>query len=110
MIKVKKLYTKEWKTHKGLLGEFERLTPDQRMDLEIHREPTTPTQQSPKADNGTQWLGSPTPQVEIREQNDRVFKEGVVHTTAGATFESHEEAMKAPNTTITNPEALKPKP
>ena len=108
---VKRLYDRDWKKAKGLLSGYERLTPEQRMNLEIHRdEPTTPTQQQPKDNNNTQWLGSPTPQAEIREQNKAVFEEGVKHIIPESKWESHEEASKSPNTTITNPEALKPKP
>lgn len=108
---IKRLFDKEWKKAKGLLAGYEQLTPEQRMSLEIHRdEPTTPTQAQPKDDGKSQWLGSPTPQVEIRSQNERVFQEGVVHPIPGGQWESHEEASKSPDTTITDPEALKPKP
>ncbi len=108
---VKMLIEQNWKKPKGLLSAYERLTPDQRMDLELHRdEPTTPTQAQPKENNRTQWLGSPKPEVEIQSQSERVFQEGVVHSVPGGAWESHEEANKAPETTITNPEALKPKP
>ncbi len=108
---IKRLYDKEWKETKGLIGAYEKLTPEQRMDLEIHRDqPTTPTQQQPKSDKTTQWLGSPTPQAELKSQNEQAFREGLVHKTPVTGWESNEEANRAPDTTITNPLALAPKP
>lgn len=106
----KRLWDREWKEAKGLIGAYEKLTPEQRMDLEIHRDPTTPTQQQPKSDKTTQWLGSPTPQAELKSQNERVFTEGVVHKAPATGWESNDEANKSPDTTITNPHALVPKP
>ena len=108
---VKKLWFKEEVKQKGLVEEYSKLTPEQRMDLDLHREPaTTPTQQAPTPDNNTQWLGSPTPQAEVAAQSQQVFEEGIVHNTPDGRWESHEEANRAPSTTITNPQALAPKP
>ena len=110
---VKRAIDKDWNKPKGLIEKYAQLTPEQRMDLEIHRDqptPTTPTNQAPKDDGQSQWLGSPTPQTEIREQNEAVFQEGVTHPIPGGQWQSDEEAKKAPNTTITNPKEIVPKP
>ena len=106
---VKRVIDKDWNKPKGLVEDYAKLTPEQRMDLEIHRD-TTPTQQPPKSDNNSQWLGSPTPQAEVIAQNERVFQEGVAQTAPDGRWEDHNEANRAPDTTITNPDALKPKP
>lgn len=70
--KVKRLKEREWPTkRKGLqaaVSRWESMTPEQRMEVETPKRPENAT-----------WLDSPTPEQEIRDMNERVYKEGLVH-------------------------------
>lgn len=87
---VKKLYDKEWKEKKGLLGAYERLTPEERMNLDLQRTRTQPPKEEP-AKQDTAWLGNPTPREENIERNEKVYKEGLVTTPAEGRWETPQD-------------------
>ena len=88
---IKRLIQSEWKEAKGLLGAYRRLTPEQRMDLEIKRVKTEETE-PPKSPNDSAWLGSPTPKEELIAKTEQGLKEGIVEHPQEGKWETPKEA------------------
>lgn len=88
LTKVKQLYDKEWKEHKGLLGEFERLSPEERMNLDLKRISTKPKEEIKENLDRPGWLGNPTPRQENLDRNETVYKEGLVTTPGEGKWET----------------------
>ena len=65
----KRLIEKEWKQKKGLLGAYERLKPEDRIDIDLAR--------IAEDEAKTAWVGNPTPREEAIRVNDQVYKEGL---------------------------------
>lgn len=82
----KRLFDKEWKTAKGLLGTYEKLTPEERMGLEVK-----------EISKKTQWVTAPTAKEEERIKNETAFKEGLVDNPPVGGWETPEVINSRPN-------------
>lgn len=71
---IKRLLQKELTRKKGLLSHYARLTPEQRMDLQVKGEPTT---QTVPEEQKVGWLGTPSPRAVQKAADERVLKEGL---------------------------------
>ena len=72
------------------MSKWEELTPEQRMEIERKRV----DEEVPETGARGSWVGKPTPQEEKKEREDRVFKEGILHTPPGTTVQTPAEATQ----------------
>lgn len=89
---VKKLIEKEWRKQKGLLSAYERLSSEDRMNLDLQRVKTEPQKEVKIKESA--WLGSPTPREEIVMKNEQVLKEGLLEHPQEGKWETPKEAEK----------------
>jgi hypothetical protein len=86
---VKKLLEKEWRKEKGLLSAYERLSSEDRMELDLKRTKISVKDEPLK--NESAWLGAPTPRQENVERNEKVFKEGLIETPPEGKWETPQD-------------------
>ena len=87
---VKLLIKKEWTKPKGLLSAYERLTPEDRMRLDLQR--TKAEQETEKHVSTSAWMGSPTPREEMVQKVEQPLKEGIVDHPQGGEWQTPAEA------------------
>jgi hypothetical protein len=81
--------TKQLKKKRGIEGavaKWQELTPEQRMEAELHEAKAPPA----KSIDTTNWLATPTPDEEKRMMNEAVYRNGLVEPKP-TTFEEEKK-------------------
>ena len=73
---LKSLYNRNWKTAKNTLQDFAKLTPEQRMELEVKRVVKETLNENKPEEPKSSWLDSPSPKQAIEINAQQTRKEG----------------------------------
>ena len=84
----KKLYEKEIKAVKGLLREFQKLSSEQRMEIDLKRDKEEPKKST--------WLDSPSPRLE-NEKRKEELKEPILEISSKGKWEDQKDQEIKPS-------------
>ncbi len=79
---IKKLIENDWQPKKGLLkavAKWEGMTPEERMETSRRQIVEKVEEGEPTPEGKGGWVTSPSPAQELKDKNDKAFKEGLLH-------------------------------